>query len=586
MKGWTNLLVAIAGAVVLAVFATTTPSPVPATAPETEFSAARAMADVREIAKAPHPTGSAENERVRGVLTKRLEALGMSVVTDSAPVSAEGKARLDKWRKSTAPLLVEVPPNAARLPEPQAVNLVATLPGKHPERSALMLMAHHDSVWGSPGAADDAAGVAAILEVVRAIRASGQTPERTLVVLFTDAEELGLDGAAHFLARDTARKDLVPAGVGAIVNLEARGGGGRASMFETGNGNGAMIDLFAGSVRWPVATSLSVLVYNNLPNYTDYTVFKKQGVAGFNFAFIGRPGLYHSPLATPDALDQGSLQDIGRQTLDLTRALLAAPELPGKAPDKVFFDLFGLVLLAYPAWVGWLVLAVAIGAYGYAGWGVTTLRGIGRGAGVAGAILVVGGVLLFVGNLVSGASGPVNYYDRLAAIPRLEVQAVLLCLAACTLVAGMLLNSRPVVALLPAIALPFLLLAVVAQAVAPTAAFVLQIPLLLGGIGAAAMRWRPGDVGNWTLTVMAMLGVGYMLTLGHALFQAMGPDMPFLLVLPLALSALLLTPLFLRIERPRAMKEAAVLVVLALGIALWVRFDAVAASAAVYSSFH
>jgi hypothetical protein len=34
------------------------------------------------------------------------------------------------------------------------------------------------------------------------------------------------------------------------------------------------------------------------------------------------------------------------------------------------------------------------------------------------------------------------------------------------------------------------------------------------------------------------------------------------------------------------MKEAAVLSVLALGIALWVRLDPVAASAAVYSSFH
>ena len=54
---------------------------------------------------------------------------------------------------------------------------------------------------------------------------------------------------------------------------------------------------------------------------------------GFNFAFIGRPGLYHSPLATPDALDQGALQDMGRQLLDLTRGLLAAPALPGKAAD-------------------------------------------------------------------------------------------------------------------------------------------------------------------------------------------------------------------------------------------------------------
>jgi len=566
MKSWTNLLAAIAGAILLAVFATTTPWPAPADAPATSFSPTRAMADVRAIARAPHPSGSVESARVRTYLAGRLQSLGMTVTTGTTPLSAAGQERLDTWRGSPGPA--------------SAVNLIATLPGRDPAKPALLLMAHYDSVWGSPGAADDAAGVAAILETVRAIRESGPQ-DRTLMVLFTDAEELGLDGATHFFTQDPARGK-----VGVIVNLEARGGGGRASMFETGDGNGAIIDLFAGAVRRPVGTSLSVFVYNHLPNYTDYTVAKKQGVPGFNFAFIGRPGLYHSPLATPDALDQGSLQDIGRQALDLSRALLAAPELPAKAPDRVFYDLFGLVFLAYPAWLGWLLVAAAAGGYGYAGWGVTTLRALGRGTAVALAQILVCALLLFLGNLVSGADGKVNYYDRLAAIPRLEIQAVLLCLAAATLVAGLLLNRRAVLELLPAIAAPFLLLALVAQALAPTAAFPLQLPLLLGGIGAAAMRWRGGQIGAWAMTIAAMLGVGYLLTLGHGLFQAVGPDMPFALALPLALSGLLLLPLFIRLERPRAMKETAVLTALALGVALWVRFDAVAASAAVYSSFH
>ncbi len=566
MKSWTNLLVAIAGAVLLAVIATTTPWPAPADAPAMAFSATRAMADVRAIGARPHPTGSAEDARVRDYLAGRLKSLGMTVTASGAPIGAEGKARLDKWRGSEAPA-------------PEAVNLVATLPGRDTAKPVLLLMAHHDSVWGSPGAADDAAGVAAILEVVRAIRASGQPPERTLMVLFTDGEELGLEGATQFFTGPDRTR------IGAIVNLEARGGGGRASMFETGDANGAMMGLFAHSVHRPVATSLSVFVYNNLPNYTDYTVAKKQGVPGFNFAFIGRPGLYHSPLATPDALDQGSLQDIGRQVLDLSRGLLAVPELPGKAPDLVFYDLFGLVFLAYPTWIGWLFVAAAAGSYGYAGWGVATGRGLARGAGVALAQVVAGAVLLVLGNLASGADGKINYYDRLAAIPRLEIQALLLCLAAATLVAGLLLNRRPIAELLPAIAAPFLVLAAIAQAVAPTAAFPLYLPLLLGGVGAAAMRWRGGQVGAWAMTVAAMLGLGYMLTLGHALFQAVGPDMPFAMVLPLALGGLLLLPLFVRIERPRAMKEAAVLAALALAIALWVRFDAVAPSVAVYSGF-
>lgn len=567
MKSWTRITAALAGAILLAVFATTTPAPVAdKDADATEFSAERAMADVREIARAPHPTGSAENARVRAWLVRRLESLGMTVTTSAAPLGEEGKARLDKWRGSEAPA-------------PEAVNIVATFGEPASTKPAVLLMAHHDSVWGSPGAADDAAGVAAILETVRAIGAARIPGKDKLMVLFTDAEELGLDGARHFFGNDPAR-----ARVGVVVNLEARGGGGRASMFETGDANGAMIALFAREVRHPVATSLSTFVYKKLPNNTDYTLAKDKGVPGFNFAFIGRPGLYHSPLATPDALDQGSLQDIGRQTLDLTRGLLQADPLPGKAPDMVFYDLFGMVFLAYPAWAGWLILAVTALAWGYAAWHRTTLRDLARGTGAALAVFALGAILLFLGNLASGADGKVNYYDRLAAIQHLEVQAVLLCLAATLLAAGLLLARRPLAPLLPGLALPFLLLAVAAQAAAPTAAFPLQIPLLLGGLGAAAMRWK-GEAGAWAAAIAAAIGVGYLLTLGHALFQAMGPEMPFLLALPLALGVLLVLPIVPAVERKPALQSAAALAASALLMALLVRFDAVAPSVAVYSSF-
>ena len=568
MKRWTHLLVALIGASLLAVFAAMTPSPVPADAPATEFSAMRAMADVREIARAPHPTGSAENARVRDYLTQRLQSLGMTVVSRTAPLSERSRKRLSAWQGSAAD-------------DVDAVNLIATLPGRDPGKPALLLMAHHDTVWDSPGASDDSAGVATILETVRALQAGGAPPERTLMVLFTDAEELGLDGAEDFFKNDPLRHQ-----VGVIVNLEARGDGGRAAMFETGRGNGAMMRLFAQAVRRPVATSVSVFVYNTMPNYTAYTAAQKQGVPGFNFAFLGRAAHYHSPMSTPDALDTGSLQDMGRQTLDLSRALLAVPQLPGTAPDRVFFDLFGLVFASYAGWVGWLILALAAAAYAHAGWGVTTWRDAGRGIAVALALLLVGSLLLWGGNLVSGADGPVNYYDRLAAIPRLQVQAALLCLATAAFVAGLLLARRPLDALVPAVALPFLLLAGVAQALAPTVAFPFYVPLLLGGIGIAIARWRPGAMGHGALVVTTALGVGYLLTLAHALLEALGAEMPQTAALPLALGLVLTLPLLPRIERPRAMQATVVLVALALAIALWVRWDAVAASVPTYSSFH
>jgi len=78
-----------------------------------------------------------------------------------------------------------------------------------------------------------------------------------------------------------------------------------------------------------------------------------------------------------------------------------------------------------------------------------------------------------------------------------------------------------------------------------------------------------------------MLGVGYMLGFGFFLLQAVGPGMPMVAAVPLAVSAVLLLPLMP--EPRRALTLAAALLVVATGIALWVLLDPVAPSVAVYS---
>jgi len=568
MNRYWGLLAAVAGAIIVAVVATTPPGPASTAAPASDFSAARAMVDDRVIARAPHPTGSPENAEVRTYLLARLQALGLETSTPGGTMSADAAQRLDLWRGHAAP-------------PPPLTNVLGILPGKDRALPAVLLMAHHDSVWGSPGAADDGAGVASTLEVVRAIKAAGQ-PRRDLMVLFTDGEELGLEGAMAFFANDPRR-----AHVGVIVNMETRGGGGRASMFETGSDNGAMMALFGSAVHRPVSTSLSVFIYKKLPNNTDYTIAKKRGYPGFNFAFIGRPSQYHSPTATPDALDQGALQDMGRQVLDLTRALLAAPALPGKAPDRVFFDAFGLIFLSYATWVGWLLLAIGALGYGAAAAGGARLGEVGRGVVMTLALLVAAGLLLFAVNVVSGGYGRTNYYDRLAAIPRLEVQALLLCLAAGALVWGLIASARSVSAGLAAgMALPLFLLGLFAQATAPTAAFPIVVPLLLGGIAAAIGRFFGERIGAIVSVIVAALVGGYMLALGWQLIEAVGPGMPMAAALPLALAAVLAAPLVPAVTRHKAVKAAALLIVLALAVALWVRLDPIAPSIPPYSSDH
>ena len=485
-------LLAVVGGVALAIFATTPPSPKGGETALTAYSAGRAMADVRAIAGAPHPTGSAEDAKVRGYLVARMQALGMSIsISNGGLVDARGTAKYARWTGHAAP------------PKP-LINLIGILPGRNRSLPMVMLMAHHDTVWGSPGAADDTAGVAAALEVVRAIRAGGQ-PQRDLVVLFTDGEELGLQGARAFFVGHPLRQRI-----GAIVNMEARGGGGRTAMFQTSPGNGEAMALFAKHVARPSAGSLAVFLYRILPNDTDLTPTLKGPYTSYNFAFIGRSALYHSPRATPDRLDQGALQDMGDQVLGLTRGLLAASPLPARAPDVVFFDLFGLGLVIYPGWAGWIML-------GLAGTGLSlVVRRNGRAGLAAGAARMAGliglaSVVLYAFNQLSLKAAPPNYYDRLAAIPRLEALAVLVTGASVTLV---MTSWKPGKAGVVGAALPLLVLALVAQALAPTAAYGVVVPLALVGFGLAAADRLRVPVGLGLLAGFGALVSGYMLALG------------------------------------------------------------------------
>lgn len=553
MKNWMGFVAAMLVAIGLGVLGTTPPGPVPADAPETKFSATRAMVDVRRVAAKPHPTGSTENAEVRAYIGERLRALGLEVREAEAALPQRSIDRMARLSKG------------ALVPE-KLVNIIGVLPGKDRTAPAVALMTHHDTVWASPGAADDTAGVATILETLRAVNASGQ-PARDVLVVITDAEELGLMGAEAFFAADPLRSRI-----GTIVNLEARGGGGRTSMFETSPGNGAAMHLFADHVSRPGASSLAAYIYSVLPNDTDMSVSLRAGFPGYNFAFIGRPGLYHSPKATPDRLDQGALQDMGGQVLALTKALVAAPRLPERSADATFFDVFGLFLIIYPPWLGWIMLAVSAAMLGRAARG-ESVRTVGTGMARMLGLIAASGAALFVFNWISGAGPSADYYDRLAAIPKLEVMALLAGLGTFLVVYGPAPASKPrqvgAAALLG-------LLALGAQMAAPTAAFVFVVPVLLAALGI----W----LGRWAALAGASLVTGYMIYLGHFTMQGVGAPMAFVAALPLALTAMAVLPVWPGLGEGAARRSVLIVLGLALVMALWVRLDPVADTAAVYAS--
>jgi hypothetical protein len=299
------------------------PAAVPASAEVGEFSAERALVHLNAFANAPHPLGSAEHDRSRDYLVAQLTALGLTPEIQRTT----GVTKLYQ---------------AAGTVE----NIVARWKGSSGANDAVALVAHYDSVPAGPGAGDDGAGVAAIVEAFRALR-TGPAPRNDIILLFTDGEEAGLLGASAFMAEHPWAKDIRVA-----VNLEARGNGGSSQLFETSQDNGRLVETVAQAVPRPTGTSLTYEIYKHMPNDTDMTLLKKGGVAGLNFGFIGNWEAYHTPLDNPRLLDPGSLQHHGENVLALARRLSNADLSQLSGRDAVFFPPAG-IFVHYPTGWNW-----------------------------------------------------------------------------------------------------------------------------------------------------------------------------------------------------------------------------------------
>ena len=597
-----RLLALVAALIVAAMIAwadAKPPAPAPLSAPAEAFSAERAMADVAAIAPIPHPVGSAANHAVRDLLVGRMAALGLTPEIHSG-------SGVD--RPKSAPDIVI---------GGYVENIVGVLPGRDRSLPALALMAHYDSVPASPGASDDAAGVASALEVIRAIRARG-VPERDVMLLITDGEEAGLLGAdAFFRADPTAKR------VGFVINMEARGSAGRVQMFQTGPDNDGAVRLMTSTARRPTASSLTGFIYQRMPNDTDFTVSRRAGLPGLNYAFVGHQFDYHSPSSTPAAQDRGTLQDMGDQVLGPAMAVAFSPSLPPRKGDLVYGQAPGGLSLAYPPPIGWAILA---GAAALLAWAMVRARqaqafawpDVARGVGGILFALTTGAAVLHFARKATGASmGFLDQRFLLAQAPRWETALFLLAVGVLLVAATELARGRRLVGLLPLAAglgscllggidkvaliegglglllalaaygrpagragawlgvlLTGLVAAIAVQAVAPPASFVIGWPLALATLAAAltaAGAWR-GVGALLVLALFAAVGLAFAAELAHPAFLSL--DLPELLVLPLLMAALAAWPLAQTDEgAPPARLFGVILILVGLGVTLSVRLN-------------
>jgi hypothetical protein len=93
----------------------------------------------------------------------------------------------------------------------QGYNVVAEIPGTDKKDELVMLGAHIDSWAGGTGAADNAAGCAVVMEVMRILKELGVKPRRTIRAALWDAEEQGYFGSIRYIVKhfgDTDKKAL------------------------------------------------------------------------------------------------------------------------------------------------------------------------------------------------------------------------------------------------------------------------------------------------------------------------------------------------------------------------------------------
>jgi hypothetical protein len=342
-----------------------------------EFSTDRAFNQVKIIAQKPHYVGSTNHELVANYLKLELNRIGLETSIQ------EGFTLNDKG------LLVK------------SKNILARIKGTNNSK-ALLLLSHYDSAPHSfsKGASDDASGVATILEGIRAFLYSKNPQKNDIIILFSDAEELGLNGAALFVNQHPWAKD-----VGLVLNFEARGSSGPSYMLmETNKGNQALVKEFANAkAKYPVSNSLMYSIYKMLPNDTDLTVFREQGnIQGFNFAFIDGHYNYHTQQDDIQHLNKTTLSHQGTYLMPLLKYFSNIDlNSTQTTEDNVYFSVpFGFI--NYPfAWVfpmslialGLLILFIFIGKAKR----VITFREIFRGFVPLIGSIVIAGLVTFLG---------------------------------------------------------------------------------------------------------------------------------------------------------------------------------------------
>lgn len=499
--------------------------PKPQNADYEGFSSARVVEDIRVISQKPHSVAHPdERAQVREYLIGRLESMGADTVMQFRYDSIVGPQNKHvEYTFDAVNLLAEFAPASE------------TVSG-----TDLMLVAHYDSRYSQPmprdtvwsyGAADDGYGVGVILETVSLALKNRAEWKQGIKVLFTDAEEPGMKGMKAIWENNREVFD----NVGLVLNVEARGTWGPALLFEACPGNAKVQELYASTAAYPFTYSLTTVVYQFLPMFTDFTIVKDE-LPGLNFSNIADVNHYHTDLDNFSNISEKTIQHYGSQILPLTMEYLTGEEYADKDylrsdSDKVNFTIPLLGLFSFSK-VGYIVLCVAVFVLFLLAFALEGLRGRIKAAKVFGfSLKVLGGSVLalligegFAYACAAAAGAKFNLFGTVQGVPfdnKAMILFMVLMFAACVLlyVSGRTKAARSVSGSMRAsavtnavtgnalsvlygvLALQFVLSAVLLGVIGENMMFFITFAFAVAGI----ILWRLTSLRVWLLAAIVLI---------------------------------------------------------------------------------
>jgi hypothetical protein len=161
-------------------------------------------------------------------------------------------------------------------------NIIGDFPGTDLAKEIVLIGGHFDSWHGATGATDNAAGVAAMMEVLRIFRATGLKPRRTIRIALWGAEEQGLIGSRLYAEKYLGTvKEPKPEHAlhSAYFNLDNGTGKIRGIWLQS---NDAVRPIFAEWIK-PLKDLGVELLGPRSVGSTDHSSIDNAGVPGFQF---------------------------------------------------------------------------------------------------------------------------------------------------------------------------------------------------------------------------------------------------------------------------------------------------------------